>query len=284
METKIGHKEVKGVQGAKAFIVDKFIKLIDRLVPTTSDFITEKQKTDIKKLIQPGDLFLETNNEFPGWQILEKLFLKTDWTHLAMYMGEGKVAEATTELGKLSQVNLDEFLDAYHVGVVRPNYKTEKDKIAALQYMKNAEGRKYDFALNTSDESELYCSEAPYHALKSTPNPIILPLNNLFGRQVVSPASVLNNTDMELLWLTKNNCWKNQLSHYPLGVGSATGAGALAYFGTTIGHPVALGIGGAVAGFAAAWGVMRLIWPSKFKNKLEKVCNTKADGLGVTQQ
>lgn len=280
MGNNIGRKEVKSLQGIKAFMAAKVIKLIDRLVPTTSSFITEDQKSDVKKLVQPGDLFLETNNEFPGWQILEKVFLKTDWTHLAMYMGNGKVAEATTELGKLSEVDLDEFLDAYHLGVVRPHYKSEEDKRAALQYMRDAEGRKYDFALNTSDESELYCSEAPYHALKSTPNPITLPLSNLFGRPVVSPSSVLNNSDMELLWSTKSNCWKNQLSHYPLGVGAAVGAGGLSYLGTRIGHPVALGVAGAACGLAAAWGAMKIIWPSKFNNKLEKMRNADLNNVG----
>lgn len=237
--------------------------LIDFKVSTTSYYITEEQKKEIKNLLEPGDILLETDNEYPVFQIIEKAALGTDWTHMVMYMGDSKIAEATTTGEKFKATkSLDKFLNAYHIAVVRPQYKTETDKTTALQYMKAAEGRLYDPYYDTKDESKLYCSEGPYHALRKMPNPIELPLTYIFGRDVVSPSSVLNNPDMKLIWTSGSNFWKNQLSHYPLGIGTVTGAGALAYFGTTIGHPIALAIGGAIAGLGAAWGAMKLIWPS----------------------
>lgn len=160
--------------GMQDVIGKAVLSLFNIPIPTTSKYITQEQKEEVSRLLQPGDILLETNNEYPGWQLGEKLFLKTDWTHLAMYMGDGKIAEATPERKKFSaKVTLNEFLDAYHVAVARPNYKTEEDKLSALKYMKNAEGAPYDYAMDVNDESKLYCSEAPYHALRKMPHPLI---------------------------------------------------------------------------------------------------------------
>ena len=108
--------------------------LIDFKVPTTSHYITKEQKKEIKNLLEPGDIVLETDNEYPMFQLIEKATLGTDWTHMVMYMGAGKVAEATTTGEKFkANKSLDKFLNAYHIAVVRPQYKTEADKTTALQ-------------------------------------------------------------------------------------------------------------------------------------------------------
>lgn len=247
-------------------IVYKAVDLIDKEIPTTSHYITKKQQAEIKKLLRPGDILLETNNEYPIFQFIEKATLGTDWTHMMMYMGNGKIAETTTSPTNgekfSAKQSLDESLNAYHIAVVRPNYKTKTDKAAALQYMKDAEGRLYDDSYNTKDESALYCSEASYHALRKMPNPIKLPLTHILGRDIVSPHSVLKHPEMKMIWSSGSKHWKNQVTHYPLGVGALMGGSGLAYLGTLIGHPVALAICGAIAGFTAAWKVMRYIWPS----------------------
>lgn len=249
-------------------IASHAVDVIDLKVPTTSSFITNDQKTEIKNLLQPGDILLSTDNEYPVFQFIEKVTLGTDWTHMVMYMGDGKIAESTTIGEKFSaNKSLDKYLNTYHVAVVRPNYKTEADKNFALQYMKDAEGRLYDPYYDTSDESMLYCSEAAYHAFRKMPNPINLPLTHTFGRDIVSPDAVLNNPNTKLIWSSGSNYWKNQLSHYPLGVGTATGAGSFAYLGTRIGHPVALGVAGAACGLASAWGIMKLIWSPNLQDK-----------------
>lgn len=250
-------------KGVKAAISEMVVKLMDYEVPTTSHYITEKQKTKVRSLLRPGDLLLETNNEYPGWQTMEKFLFHSDWTHAAIYMGRGKVAQATSDgEGFDAAGDLEDFLDSYHIAIYRPQYKTEKDKASVMKYMRDAQGRMYDSAYNTEDESELYCSEAPYHAFRKMPHPINVELEKVLGLTIASPGAFAHHPDFKFIWSSGSSYWRNQATHTPIGIGTLLGTLGLGFLGAKFGYPITAAMAGAVAGTAAAWGLMKRIWPS----------------------
>lgn len=106
----------------------------------------------------------------------------------------------------------------------------------------------------------------------------------MFGSTVVSPETVLNNKDIKLVCSTDNKCWKNQLTHYPLGIGLLGGVAEGVYLGSIIGHPIACAALGAAGGFGIALGIMKIAFPSLFAKKFQEIRQElKAESLAQKQ-
>jgi len=230
----------KGKDGAGNW----FTKILDIRVPTTTPQITPERRDEILKLIQPGDVILETNNAYPGWQRFEKVTLNSDYTHAAMYEGDGKFIEATTgdPSGKgVVRNDLKEYLQGnILVEIIRPPYKTPEDKEAALDYCRNQLGKPYDSDFSLKDDNSIYCAELVYRALDSCPNKIDVPLKKLLSKEAVAPDSFEQVKGGQVVYSDNSNFWKNMASHYPVALGA---------LGTATAGGMLLGPLGAAGGF-----------------------------------
>ncbi|MDQ7826602.1 MAG: YiiX/YebB-like N1pC/P60 family cysteine hydrolase [Candidatus Eremiobacteraeota bacterium] len=216
-----------------------FTTLLSLRIPSTTEKMSDERRDKICSVIQPGDIILETNNPYPGWQVFEKVTLDSDYTHAAMYEGDGKFIEATTgdPSGKgVVRTDLREYLQGQLlIEVIRPPYKTPEDRQAAVDYLRSQLGKPYDSAFDLSEDKAHYCAEIVYRALQNIPNKIEAPLKNFMGRPAAAPASFQDIKGAETVYSDKSSFWKNMASHYPVLMGAATGAAAGAMFAGPIG-------------------------------------------------
>ena len=230
-----------------SFLYDKaknfIMKVLDKYHASKITTIDKRFDTnEIKKLLKPGDILLTSQNNYPGWQFVEKVLFDSDWTHAAIYIGDGRFVESTTDdkqyyvplgnnkfrvadkndlkdlnklipgFGIVEELPVEKcFNNCTHLAVVRPPYKTREDINSAINYAKNQVGKLYDDDMNTNDDSKLFCSELPFNALKSGPNPINYKIEPLSG--IISPDVFLNKDNSNLIWSDGSNFWKNMLSH-----------------------------------------------------------------------
>jgi uncharacterized protein YycO len=221
-----------------------FTNLLDVRVPTTTKPISEERRQEIMKNIQAGDIILESNNAYPGWQRFEMLTLRSSYTHAAMSIGDGKFIEATTgdPSGKGVIISdLNEYLEGrILLEIIRPPYKTEDDRKAAVQYLHSQLGKPYDSKFSMKDDDSLYCAEIVYNALQACPNKIDVPLKKFLGRPAVAPDSFQEIKDQKTVYSDGSNFWKNMASHWPV---------ASVAVGTGLAGAMLLGPLGAVGGF-----------------------------------
>jgi len=207
--------------------------LMDMPRPTRNKKLSAEQVEEIRASLQPGDVLLETNDEYPGWQVNAKLFLKSDWVHAALYVGNDKIIDSTTERNGVAETTLKNFSNCHHLAVIRPSYKSEADRQAALQYARDKIGTPYDFDWNLSNNT-LYCTEFVANALAAGPNPIKIDTMKAVGQEMVSPRAFLENSELKTVWTTGSNYWLNFaqrarpfLLQSALGVGAGVAASAL---------------------------------------------------------
>src|ERR1017187_4726473 len=114
---------------------------LDIRVPTTTPHMSEAQRDEILTKIRPGDICLETNDAYPGWQRMEFLTSKSRHTHAFTYEGDGKILQSTTPDG-CQRTDLKEYLQGrIHVKVVRPNYASPEDIKQNLDYQRAQLGK-----------------------------------------------------------------------------------------------------------------------------------------------
>jgi uncharacterized protein YycO len=232
-----------------------FTNILDIRVPTTTKEISEENRQKILNNIQPGDIILETNNAYPGWQRFEKLFLGSNYTHAAIYEGDGKFIEATTgdPSGKgVVRSDLKEYIHGRVLyEIIRPEYQTPEDKKAALDYARSQLGKPYDSSFNLQDTNKQYCAGLVYKALQTCPHKIDVPLKKVLGRLAVAPDSFQQIKDKKIVYSDNASFIKNMASHYPVALGTLAAA---AIAGVVLG-PIAA-VGGFVGGllFSVALG------------------------------
>ncbi|MDQ7827292.1 MAG: YiiX/YebB-like N1pC/P60 family cysteine hydrolase [Candidatus Eremiobacteraeota bacterium] len=219
------------------FFTDRILNI---RVPTTTQKFPEDEKKKVLDLLQPGDIFLETNDAYPNWQVLEKIVFSSDYTHAAIYEGNGQLLEASSEVQRR---DVNEYLnDRANIAIIRPPYKTEDDKKAALDYARAQLGKPYDDVFDQNDDSAFYCVELVQKALKAMPNPIETPLTTFMGKPYVGPNAFQKIEGAQLVYNRNGGFLNSMMSHYP--VTGAAVAGAIA-------AGLALGPVGALAGLMA---------------------------------
>src|SRR5580658_9719952 len=58
---------------------DALVDAMDIRVPTTTPRISEDRRQQILQAVKPGDIILETNNAYPGWQRMEWLTMHSSY-------------------------------------------------------------------------------------------------------------------------------------------------------------------------------------------------------------
>ncbi|MCE1247483.1 MAG: hypothetical protein LWY06_12635 [Firmicutes bacterium] len=223
------------------------VKLMNVPIPTTVPKISAAQVEEIKSKIKPGDIILETDHRYPGLQILEKIAAGSDFSHAAYYVGDNKLIEANccepSGVG-VTEKTLDEFL-AYNqsIEIIRPNYKSEEDVKAGVNYAYKQLGKPYDSYLNSKNDDELYCSELVWRALNAGENKMEVPSMNYLGvAEVVPPNAFQQMEGASVVFSTGCDIMKSLASYYPIYLSAIAGAAA----GAALAGPV-----GAAQGLAA---------------------------------
>lgn len=217
------------------------LTFMGRRIPTTVPEISKERAQHLKDTLQPGDVILTCDCAYPGWARMEFWTVRSNYTHAAYYGGDGKIYEAVG--GGVQEAKLDDFFEGrLKVALVRPPYQSPEDVKAATAFCQAQVGKPYDNIFSTADDSEFYCSELVYKALKSMPNPIDSPSRQLLGRAAVAPDAFLGIPGAKTVHDDGSGYWKNKAGHWPLAATAIAGAVA----GSQIG-----GLAGAGVGFAA---------------------------------
>lgn len=220
------------------------IALMNVRVPTTAKPLSADEVEKVKSLIQPGDILLDIDFQYPGWQLMEKVSVDSDWTHASLYDGKGNVIEAVPGSG-VSMRTLDELLSSHAVALVRPPYGSEKERDASIAYAASQLGKPYDEAFNIGDDGELYCAELVADALGSA-NPALyetLPKHRFAGKEMMGPAAFLEMPGASVVYDSGFSFAKSLLSHWPIGLAAGMGGVAgslLGPLGACLGFGVAL--------------------------------------------
>lgn len=227
--------------GFKRQVSEAVMTVMGRRIPTTVPEISPEKASQLAAKLQPGDVILTCDCTFPGWARLEYWTVRSDYTHAAMYVGGGKVYEATGK-GVHAEELSEYFQGRQKVALVRPPYVTPADAQAAADYCVSQDGKQYDGMGDLSNDEEIACTELVYNALKSTPNPIDTRVHSVLGVAAVGPDSFQQIPGARLLHDDHSDYWGNKLGHWPL---AASGL-ALGMAGGLVG-----GIPGAACGLVA---------------------------------
>ena len=212
---------------------------------TATPKISEERKQEIMSVVQPGDIILANNDNYPSWEIFEHIVGGGDYTHSAIYEGDGNFIEASASArtnGGVGRTKLSDYIKGrMNFQIIRPPYESKEDIAAALNYADSQIGKKYDMAFKY-DDNEIYCSELVAKALKSMPNEIHTPTFQFAGREAVLPDDFRKLEGAQVVYDDKSTFLKSMLNLSPALLGGA----ALA-----VGAGLALGPVGAVIGLVA---------------------------------
>lgn len=233
--------------------------LMDMPRPTARKKLTPEQVAEIQQTLAPGDVILETNDEYPGWQLNAKLLLKSDWVHAALYVGNNTIVDSTTERNGVAPIQVEDFCHCHHLAIIRPEYKTDADLQAALKYAQDKTGTPYDFDWSLSNNT-LYCTEFVADALAAGPNPIHVATRKVLGQEMVSPQAFLQSPEMKTVWSTGSNYYSNlayRARPFAVQAGIGVGTGLIAS-ALGAGPGVAAALGVAAGGALFVGSMMRI--------------------------
>lgn len=206
------------------------LSLLSNRVPSTMPEMTEQRREQLLEPLQPGDVVMATVGTLPGWAHLDYWLLDSHHVHCGLYAGDGQFYEAAGPGVRRSQAP-DFFHGRMKTAAIRPNYASAEDRQAALAYCEKQLGKAFDQQFRSDDDRRFYCSELVHNALKNMPHPILSPTHRvpLRGDQGIPPDGFLR-IDGKLLYDEKSHYWKNALHHWPVALGTVSGAalGALA--------------------------------------------------------
>lgn len=230
------------------------LTFMGRRIPTTVPEVSPEKQAELKSKLKAGDVIMTCDCSYPGWARMEYWTVRSNYTHAAYYAGDGKIYEAVGG-GVLETPVDDYFAGRQKFAIVRPDYKSAQDVQAATDFCKAQLGKKYDSVFNTGDDSEFYCSELVFKALKNMPNPIEAPSSSLVGKQAVAPDAFLHIPGIQVVHDDKSSFWGNKVGHWPIAAGTL----GMAALGGSIGGWAGAGIGAGVGlvGTILGWNKMQ---------------------------
>ncbi len=239
-------------QFASPGLVGRLLNWSSRELPSSQTPISEEEKQQILDKLQPGDIVLTYASHRPNLGHLEYLATGSHYTHCALYEGYGRIIETLGDQVLRSPL-VERLEGTIKVAVVRPPYKSFRDRGRVIQAAKDMVGRPYDYKFDNSDDSELYCSELIEVAMKKVDPDLEVPDAHFLGREITAPDAFQDMKGAKLIHDGRSNYWANQRHQWPLFLGAAVGAGV----GAAVGGPLA-GILGAAVGFEGTLAAKRL--------------------------
>lgn len=162
------------------------------------DFLSREDIVDYIDTLEVGDIIFTESDQYLS-------SIKTPWkrTHSAIYLGERKILDASSEwvlirdIDQLSNISSYSFLKsllAFRINTREENIQTFVD-VAKQQI-----GKEYNFDFDTDDTASFYCSQLIKYGLEAIG--FYLPTSETFLREITSPDDAANY----MLWSgTENN-------------------------------------------------------------------------------
>lgn len=236
-------------------LIGKLATWASRVVPSCQPHLSEEEKHQILDKLQPGDVIMTYVSERPNLGHLEYFATGSHYTHCALYEGHGRIIETLGD--QVLRSPLTERLEGpIKVAVVRPPYKTFKDRAQVVKAARRLVGTPYDYKFNNKDSSELYCSEMIEVAMKKVDQSLEVPDVSFFGRELTAPDAFRHMEGARLIHDGQSHYFANQRHQWPMFLGAAVGAGV----GALVGGPLGAALGMAV-GFEAVLGVVKTAQP-----------------------
>ena len=213
--------------------------------------VDENRAEKLLNMLQPGDLILETTQNRPFMKVAEKLAGDSDYTHVAIYEGNGQMIEANVDHKSgfgvdRKDVEKEFNMDMMQFKIVRPPYQSQEDIDSALNYARDQIGKPYDALLSYEGDSRMYCSELIAKSLAQMPNKIDVPVRTVLGKSIAMPQDAENIKGAKVLYDEKASFWEGQLRTLPSLAGGVVLAGSVALsLGPVVGAVGAL-VGGTV--------------------------------------
>lgn len=154
---------------------------------------TSSDYDELMQLLEPGDILVTrtahsiTNFLIPG-----------HYKHSIMYIKEGICAEATPPDVHETPL-LDILLRVSEVVVLRPNFATVEQRVAATGVMLSLIGDAYDYKFNP-DNKGFYCSEAIWHSYKEAVPTWDFVARERVGVQTVTPEDFFKASDFKHIY------------------------------------------------------------------------------------
>lgn len=202
------------------------LRLLDTKFPVPRQaLLSPGQRAQIQKLLQPGDLMVESNCMYPGWQLAALLTFGSRWMHAGIYIGDGIVIDAGTK-PYVAQVPLAEFLKTSDVAVYRPKYATVEDRSAAIAFAIHHLGMPFNLKFDHANTNSFYCAQLLSSALLNMPHPILLRQRQMLWKTIVPPSSVTTSEYIDCIWSTDSNLFRRLWIYWPIMLGALFGWGA----------------------------------------------------------
>ncbi len=255
----VKHKAVQQLKSDPlAAVSRRFVGLLERRIPTSFDIPSQERREKILAALEPGDVILETNLSYPGWKQMLHHGLGSNYTHAAMYEGDGKFLEATPH-GGVQRSDLEKYFnDTVKVAVVKMPYATEADREAALNNFRSIRGKPYNRTpnfLESAHPQAFGCTEAVTYCLENLPHPIRVPRAVvLTGHKAVSPAAFKEIPGAVVKYDDEADYYQDLQHSWPVGViGLGTGlvsdALASSLLGLSPAAAAAVGVVGGALGY-----------------------------------
>ncbi len=181
--------------------------------PTILAHLSEQEKLDIKQTLKEGDVILKDNCSYPLSQLSARLIENT-WIHSGVYVGEGKIVDCGTK-PFVAEIDIDEFLDASGIEILRPEYATADDRASLLAYLKTSLYEPFNSSFRLGASSSFYCTQLISKALAQMPNPINISVSNVLGKPVILVSDIERSRYMKVLYLKRSGYKKHLCAQLP---------------------------------------------------------------------
>jgi len=180
--------------------------------------ISENERKIIMGQLEAGDILLTSDKLFPAWELFAALLGSPNYSHASIYEGEESVVEATTFHSSgngVVRTAAPLFLSGRKtVCVIRPAYRSNDDKNAALCWIRQQMGKPFDFCFNLEDDSTMYCSKLVAKAMNIAGFGVNIKKN--FGREGHTPDAFLQMTDANIVYRKNETVIEKMMTYFSL--------------------------------------------------------------------
>ncbi len=187
----------------EGFSLKKLVGNLSNVKHTSNKTMDEKGATaEIVEKLKPGDVVMTNNDLYMDFEIPLKLAgHKGDWTHTALYVGDGKVVESLGSRGVVKRDVEDLVGTNHHVKVLRPDYP-EGGLPKTIAEAESHIGKPYDNKFSLKSDDAFYCIEHTQKSVKVGIPEVDLEPSSILGLKVVSPETFNTSKDLETVYDT----------------------------------------------------------------------------------
>lgn len=197
------------------------ILILDVPFLTFSARVTPNEKQRMIRHLQPGDIILTADKLFPVWQWIMRVLGNSDYSHAAIYEGNGNIIEATTfhpSGNGVARTDAEHFFSGYkNFCILRPPYSSAESRNKAIAFAVSQLGSCYDYHLNPENNGTMYCSKLTAMSLWFSGIEILpRPFGKFFPKKFFVPDDFITINGMIKIYAAPKEQRKNKLSYSTL--------------------------------------------------------------------